>query len=213
MDTHMRRRQGRCGDRAANSLEVLVGEVETNVADLGELLCKDLLGLVTHHHAASSCRDRALEEDVIDGVVLGVLSQGVAQVDADGLVQQPHAGVRLLVRVLHGSLDDPQQLVVRFVVCGVHVGVIRAHVRRHIKAGECCELRCPALAQVEVGEASVARGPGIGRRHRVQVELRVGQSIDPTQQFVLLAVTGSHGAAHADGKDIAVPDHQGASNR
>mmetsp|Transcript_40729 Transcript_40729/g.126950 ORF Transcript_40729/g.126950 Transcript_40729/m.126950 type:complete len:395 (-) Transcript_40729:464-1648(-) len=204
-------RQGGRRDALAHGLEVVVGRVELDGAQLRELRRQDLLRHVQHEVAALALAHPAEDHDVVDVVELEVLREGVAQIDADGLVDL--ARLRLLLRIVHRLLDELQALRVVLVLNGAHVGVGVGVVLRHLQARLGRQLRGAALAQVHVRDAGVgALRPRVRRGLRVQVDLDVAQLVDPTHQVAVgVRVAPALAAAHRDAHDVALADllHRG----
>merc|ERR1712032_1291728 len=86
-----------------DTLEMLVRRVELDVLEVGELCLKNFFRRVEHYLATVAGAHAAHYHEVVDYVVLTVLGNGVAKVDANRLVD--FAALRRLGWILHGRLD------------------------------------------------------------------------------------------------------------
>mmetsp|Transcript_72593 Transcript_72593/g.192833 ORF Transcript_72593/g.192833 Transcript_72593/m.192833 type:complete len:484 (+) Transcript_72593:398-1849(+) len=152
--------------------------------------------------------DAAKDQNILNLVVLRVLSQGVSQVDPDGLVDL--AGLRLLLRVFHGRLDVLEAARMWLVLHRVHGVALRPKAVWHIDAALDSKARCRALAQVHVRDPAVGR-PRVIRRVRVEVQGHVAELVDPTHQVAVdVAVPSALAATHGNAHEVAALHHHHA---
>mmetsp|Transcript_26269 Transcript_26269/g.47660 ORF Transcript_26269/g.47660 Transcript_26269/m.47660 type:complete len:222 (-) Transcript_26269:699-1364(-) len=143
---------------------------------------------------------------MVNGVELTVLSEGVAKIHSDRLVELPH--VRLLRRIGHGLLDQLQALCVIFMLHSAHVRVRVGVVFRQLDSRLRCQSGSTTLAQVHVGETCVfALRPWIVNCLWVQIKPHIAELIDPTHEVTIsVGIAAALTAAHGDAHDVAYTD-------
>mmetsp|Transcript_53549 Transcript_53549/g.154394 ORF Transcript_53549/g.154394 Transcript_53549/m.154394 type:complete len:444 (+) Transcript_53549:143-1474(+) len=189
---------------------MLARRVELDAGEVGKV-GREHFPRPLHHDLAAMARGHAAEDqDVLDGQVLAVLRDGIAQVDADRRIDL--AGLRLLRRVLHRRLDLLQELCVRHVAGRVHVGVVGHHLRGEVQAALFREARGRTLAEIHGGVAAVRR-PRVPRGVGVEVERIVGVLVDPAREgAVLVDVARALAAAQGNAEEAAFADHVAAGH-
>lgn len=110
--------QGGSSNALSHSLKVIVSRVELDLY-IRFLNCKDLFCYGHHKVASVALGDSPENHDVINLVTIEVLTQAIAKIDANRLVDL--ASLRLLRRILHGCLDQFQALRMGLVLDGFHV--------------------------------------------------------------------------------------------
>mmetsp|Transcript_119676 Transcript_119676/g.267363 ORF Transcript_119676/g.267363 Transcript_119676/m.267363 type:complete len:473 (+) Transcript_119676:160-1578(+) len=185
--------------------------MELNRGQLGEFNRQNLLRPVDHDVAALAGGHTAHDHHVLDLQVLAVLGDGVAQVNADSLVDL--ARLRLCGRVLHGRLNLLQALRMRRVARGVHVWVIRHHVGGEIDTALLCQPGGGTLAQIHGGVAPVG-GPGVARALGIEVVGAVGVLVDPTREVaVRIHIARALTAAERNTEEASLADHLPTGHR
>merc|ERR1719440_1192826 len=137
--------QSSCCNALTDSLEVIISSVELHLWEVRELSFQHLCGSLQHQVTSLALADTTQDHDMIDLVVLTVLSKTVAQVDTACPVE-----VAGLVRVaLHCLLHQLEALGVVLVLDGAHVWMRELVVLRDI-SDLVCVLGGTTLAEVKV---------------------------------------------------------------
>jgi hypothetical protein len=136
--------------------------------------------------------DAAEREEVLEGVMVGILGQGIAEVDADGFEDAGRAWIALLMEVLHGF------------------ELVRGMPDRKGDPGVVSEAHHGLLGEILHPAAKVAR-PFIGGGVRMVIDGSEGEFVEPTGDATFgVEVTGRLAGAHGDAQEPMHAERHGA---